>query len=188
MSTESVQSPLMFNSYFSNDDSIKTYISERISDPWIGTLFAGYVHIHPGQKGEFGELFISKILQKAGFDVIKRTDVGHDRLVNGIATEFKFSLASRNRKKVVVADNFMINHVSLNKNWERLIFCGINPDENDLRLFWFSKEDFYNHLNSKECLFKCGNGGVLGSDDDYMSTKVKQILCSKLIKSMSEWK
>ena len=127
------------------DGSLQNYIEQNLEDPWQRTPFEGYVFMSPKQKGEFGERFTSKYLTHLGCDVkrAKTSTAGHDRVVDDILTEIKFSLAIRNRRKGgVMFDKFIINHVSSGKDWERLVFVGINENEEDLRVIWFTKEDF----------------------------------------------
>jgi hypothetical protein len=108
-------------------------------------------------------------------------------VIDGILTEIKFSLATRNKKGGVKKDSFIINHVSRDKDWERLIFFGINPDEEDARLVWFSKEDFVAHLESDECLFAHQQGGKSIENDDFICTKVSALLAQSWVRSIDEW-
>ena len=123
----------MLNELFT-DGSLRSYIEENLEDPWKGTPFEGYVYMSPKQKGEFGERFTTKYLEVLGYDVkrAKTSTAGHDRVVDDLLTEIKFSLACRNKKKDgVIVDKFIINHVSSGKDWERLVFVGVNPNESD---------------------------------------------------------
>ena len=84
-------------------------------------------------------------------------------------------------------DKFIINHVSVGKDWERLIFCGINPDEKDARIVFITKEDFKAHLKSDNCLFNVQQGGKSIGNDDYICTKVADLLECDFVKEISEW-
>ena len=176
----------MFNTIF-EDGSLTDYIQQNAQDPWIGTSFQGYVFMSPKQKGEFGERFVSKYFQAKGHEVkrAKTSTAGHDRVIDDILTEIKFSLATRNKKGGVKKDSFIINHISRDKDWERLIFFGINPDEEDARLVWFSKEDFIANLDSG--LFAHQQGGGKIGNDDYICTKVAALLAEPWVKSVDEW-
>ena len=178
----------MFNHCF-NDGSLRDYIDSNAQDPWEDTPFKGYVFMSPKQKGEFGERFVSKYLTAELCDVkrAKTSTAGHDRVVNGILTEIKFSLATRNKKGGVKKDSFIINHVSRDKDWERLIFFGINKEESDARLVWFTKEDFIAHIESDDCLFAHQQGGKSIENDDYICTKVKELLQQDWVKNITEW-
>ena len=178
----------MFYSIF-EDGSLGDYINQNAQDPWIGTPFQGYVFMSPKQKGEFGERFVSKFMINAGCIVerAKTSTAGHDRVIDSIRTEIKFSLATRNKKGGVKKDQFIINHVSKDKDWERLVFFGINEKEEDCRLFWFSKNDFLNHLESDNCLFASQQGGNSIGNDDYICTKVDKLLECSFVKSIREW-
>ena len=74
-----------------------------------------------------------------------------------------------------------------NKKWERLVFFGINQDEKDCRLFWFTKDDFLAHLESDDCLFASQQGGKSIGNDDYICTKVDRLLECSFVKSVTEW-
>ena len=178
----------MFNHCF-NDGSLRDYIDSNAQDPWEETPFKGYVFMSPKQKGEFGERFVSKYLTAELCDVkrAKTSTAGHDRVVNGILTEIKFSLATRNKKGGVKKDSFIINHISRDKDWERLIFFGINSDEEDARLVWFNKEDFIANLESDECLFAHQQGGKSIENDDFICTKVSALLAQPWVRSIDEW-
>ena len=172
------------------DGSLQNYIEQNLEDPWQRTPFEGYVFMSPKQKGEFGERFTSKYLTHLGCNVkrAKTSTAGHDRVVDDILTEIKFSLAIRNRSKGgVIFDKFIINHVSSGKDWERLVFVGVNENEEDLRVIWFTKEDFNNHIVSSDSLFKVQQGGKGVGNDDYICTNVKNLLECEWVKSISVW-
>jgi len=178
----------MFDSIF-EDGSLQNYINQNAQDPWIGTPFEGYVFMSPKQKGEFGERFVSKYFESCGHEVkrAKTSTAGHDRVIDSILTEIKFSLATRDKNGGVKEDQFIINHVSKDKDWERLVFFGINNTEEGSRLFWFTKEDFLNHLESNECLFASQQGGKSIGNDDYICTKVNRLVECSFVRSISEW-
>ena len=180
----------MFNTIFA-DGSLRDFINNNIADPWIGTPFEGYVHMSPKQQGEFGERFTHSMMQFRG-SVVKRaatSTAGHDRVIDDFLTEIKFSLACRNSKdkSQVVEDKFIINHVAACKDWQRLIFVGINKDEENARIVWFSKEDFLAHMKSEDCLFKHQQSGKKGGNDDYICTNVKALLQCSFVKSIELW-
>ena len=179
----------MLNEMFA-DGSLQNYINTNLADPWIGTPFQGYVYMSPKQKGEFGERFTTKYLELLGFDVkrAKTSTAGHDRVVSDILTEIKFSLATRNKSKGgVIFDKFIFYLVSSCKDWERLLFVGVNSNESDLRVAWFTKEDFNNHIKSDNSLFNIQQGGKGVGNDDYICTKVESLLQCNWVKSINLW-
>ena len=111
------------------------------------------------------------------------TNTGHDRVIDGYKTEMKFSLASKGIK-----DSFTMNHVSICKDWERLIFTGINVDGNN-RMYWMDKKDFINNINSDKRIFNYQQGGKKGENDDYMimGTNVMKLKDIGLFRSMETW-
>ena len=77
----------------------------------------------------------------------------------------------------VTTDSFVINHVSKGKDWDRLIFCGINPREEDLRLVWFTRADFAKHVESgASSCFNTQQGGKKIKNDDYMCTDIQTLM------------
>ena len=178
----------MFASLIENS-GLRDYIDANAQDPWHDTMFRGYVFMSPKQKGEFGERFVSHYMQSEECLVERAatSTAGHDRVIDGILTEIKFSLATRNKKGGVKKDSFIINHISRDKDWERLIFFGINPDEEDARLVWFNKEDFIANLESDECLFAHQQGGKSIENDDFICTKVSTLLAQPWVRSVDEW-
>ena len=98
-----------------------------------------------------------------------------------------FSLATRDKKGGVIDDKFIINHVSVGKDWERLIFCGINSDEKDVRFVFITKEDFEAHLKSDNCYFNVQQGGKKVGNDDYICTNTAALLECDFVKDISEW-
>ena len=179
----------MFDTLF-EDGSLRDCISHNVQDPWKATPFEGYVYMSPKQKGEFGERFVSKFMIDSGKDVkrAKTSTAGHDRVIDNILTEIKFSLATRDKKNGgVKKDSFIINHVSKDKDWERLIFVGINPDWESARLVYFTKEDFLSHIDSEDCLFAHQQGGKSIENDDYICTKVNKLIECDWVKNIHLW-
>lgn len=121
----------------------------------------------------------------------KEKTTGYDRIVNGIRTEIKFALSHKDRENKCIKDNtFIINHVSEKKDWERLVFIGINPIIADSILIWFSKEDFTAHINTAECYFKRQQGGNDGGNDDWMisSTALMKFIELPFVKKgLDDW-
>lgn len=178
----------MFDNLFA-DGSLRSYVESNLSDPWVGTPFEGYVFMSPKQKGEFGERFVSKFMETMLCEVKRAatSTAGHDRVISNILTEIKFSIATRAKKGGVIVDKFIINHVSVCKDWERLIFCGINPSEQDIRVFYITKEDFEAHLKSDDCLFNVQQGGQSGGNDDYICTNVAALMQTAIARPIVQW-
>ena len=165
------------------DDELREYINSNIADPFSETEFKGYTHMNPKQKGMYGELYVSKLMIENNHLVEAPTNTGHDRIIDGHKTELKFSLASKG-----VHDCFTINHISICKDWDRLIFTGINVDGNN-RMYWMDKTDFTNNINSDNRKFNYQQGGKKGENDDYMimGTNVMRLADIGLFRSMETW-
>lgn len=156
------------------DGQLDSFIQSNLKDPWEGTLFEKYVFLNPKQKGEFGEIFTSNVLRYIGLEVIKAetSTSGFDRYVNGKKCEIKFGLAIRDKKGGIKKDSFIINHVSKEKDWEFLLFIGINPNL-QMRPIWFTREDFKKYGCS---CFNTQQGGKKIENDDYMCTNIQGLL------------
>ena len=68
-----------------------------------------------------------------------------------------------------------------------MVFVGVNPDESNLRIVWFNKEDFNTHLTSTNPLFKVQQGGKKVGNDDYICTNVQSLLECDWVKSINLW-
>jgi len=176
------------------DGSLQSYIAANLQDPWRGTPFEGYVYLSPKQKGEFGECFLEKYFQARGLEV-KRAPTAtdsYDRWVeNGGKVEIKFSLAMRNKDGTgVCPNNFIINHVSKGKIFDRLVFCCINgSDESQWTIKWMQHGDFITHVESPESLFKHQQGGAAVANDDYMCSGagITKLLQQSFVNDISSW-
>lgn len=150
------------------DGFLKSYIERKSQDPWKDTFFEGYVHMDPKQKGDFGEEFVSRYLGQLNFTVEPRKGTGHDRIVDGRRIEIKFSLALKDTKGGIREDRFIINHISGSKEWDRLLFMGINS-ESKIQIIWFTRNDFTNYIASNpHGIFRKQQGGKNGQNDDYL--------------------
>ena len=115
-------------------------------------------------------MYVSIEAVRLGLDVQRAptSTAGHDRVIGGIRTEIKFSLAQKDKKNNGIKnDTFIINHVAEKKDWERLIFLGINFNSKN-KFIWFTKEDFQEHLKAPDCCFKKQQSGKNGGNDDYI--------------------
>ena len=171
----------MFDDIFV-DGKLKTFLSEKSKDIWKNTNFEGYVLLNPRQKGTFGEIFVEKYLTLRGHIVEPRKDAGHDRIIDDVKTEIKFGVFNKGDE-----DCFIINHISKEKDWERLIFFGINLTEQNSRLIWFTKEDFYSELEKNNDIFNHQQGGKKIKNDDYMCSNIKILLKQSFVKQILDW-
>ena len=138
-----------------------------------------------------------------GKKVSPPTHTDHDRIIDEIKTEIKFSLAVSEGDKII-KDKFIINHVALKKDWDRLLFCGINPDQqwNNLKIRkndympygkmivnFMEKTDFIKYMKSKESnkVFKHQQSGEKGGNDDYICTNFHKLISLPFVKHIDEW-
>jgi len=167
------------------DNEIIVFVQDNLFDPWKNTPFKDYVYIDPKQKGDFGELFVTKFMKANDYivDKTKKNNGPYDRYISSskiksdqstsnymIPTEIKFSLAQKDKKtKGIIANKFIINHIGRDKSWERLIFVCINGEkEKDWVIKWFKKTDFKQYLENNNKLFNRQQGGKKGINDDWM--------------------
>ncbi len=168
------------------DPVLTDYITSCNFDPWTQTSLRGYVFLGSKRQGAYGEKYVSLLLASKGFDVKPPTNTGHDRIVDGIKTEIKFSVAIRdNKTKQAKPNSFIINHAAEEKDWQRLIFCGINPDGTYVLRF-FTKEDFSKEIKSSERVFKRQQNGEQGTNDDYCCP-VEKLLDKSWFQPISAW-
>lgn len=171
----------MFDNIFF-DGQIKNFVLGKTQDIWKGTNLEGYIYLNPRQKGTFGEMVVEKFMTFNGHIVEPRKNSGHDRIIDGIKTEIKFGVCNKGDE-----DCFIINHISKEKDWERLIFFGVNLTEQNSRIIWFTKEDFCLILEKSKDIFSHQQGGKKIKNDDYMCSNFKQLLKQSFVKHISEW-
>lgn len=150
-------------------NELKSYIEDNNIDLWEGTPFEGYVFMSNKAKGSLGERLLENIWTKNGDTVVPPTNTGHDRIVNGVKREIKFSLAQTNRKIKEITNNlFMLNHISVGKDWDELYFYGINRDFSTVEIL-LTKESFKEIMNTpNQPYFKSQQGGNTINNDDWM--------------------
>ena len=151
---------------------------------WIGTPFESYALLDPKNKGTFGEELVKTIVRdEYCIPVEKRTSPGHDAIIGGYPTEIKFSAATKRNMDY----KFTFNHIGIGKDWDRIIFMGVNGDLEN-KLVWFTKKDILQLLETSTCLAH-QQGGKTSENDDYISAnKNSQILMNHpLAKTMEQW-
>ena len=175
----------------------------KINQNWGACpVFHSYHKLSNKHKGSNGEYVVEKLMEKLGHSVEPPTNTGHDRTVDGIKTEIKFSLAV-SEKNMIIKDKFIINHVSIDKDWERLLFCGINPDpawgnmksrRNDRlpyerqRVYFMEKKHFVTYMSQPgEKVFKHQQGGQSVENDDYICTDFVGLINLPFVKRISDW-
>ena len=131
---------------------------ERMSsNPWSGTIMEGYYALNNRAKGARGEEIVEVLLKQLGYSVNPAKHSSYDRIVNGINTEIKFSAATGRNNDF----EFIFNHIGKGKEWEEVIFCGINGDL-EIRMVRFNRDTFPYEL------FNTQQGGKNGNNDDLM--------------------
>jgi hypothetical protein len=172
----------MFQDIFIDGELIH-FIKNKTNDPWKGTPFEGYMFLHNASKGSFGEKFVQKYMEKRGSIVKKKTNSGHDRIIDGFKTEIKFSLGGNKKDNV-----YYINHLSVEKDNERVIFFGINKKEEKSLLVWWNSLDFNNYVKNEPGIFYFQQGGNKLNNDDYMFVgSSEELLSLDFVKLINNW-
>ena len=157
----------------------KAYDDCDLNNYWAKTPYETYYTIGAKSKGTVGETIVKNYLDDEGFAVGKRTTAGHDAIVNNIKTEIKFSLASKRN----INNEFTFNHIGVNKDWERIVFCGINGDLEE-RIVWFTNKEIQKILAEKDSCFRIQEG----ADDFFsMGKNSTKLLNHPFAKTMQEW-
>ena len=154
------------NAFTDYEDFIKSLPEDN---PLQGTPFEHFYNVPPKKKGVAGEEIVKQMLSRDGHKVEKRTNTGHDAIVDGIKTEIKFSLATERNYD----GKFTFNHIGINKDWEQIIFVGVNGDGN-MRVALFQKENLPLYLFTRQ------SGGNHLSNDDWMITKEQSAILFSL--------
>jgi hypothetical protein len=176
-------------------DIHRQYIEQNLTDPWIGTPFEGYRNLGNKQKGEYGERLVYDFFRRNGAVVAKppTSTSGHDIVVNNILVEIKFALSHTNNKfGTIKQDTFIINHVAVGKDWQRLLFVGINENILDTRAKFMEKHVFVELFKNQIEFYKyfsVQQGGTHGNNDDFISAdrKLYRLLNSEYVKDITEW-
>ena len=183
----------MFNAFeVASNEALINYIDENTYDPWKGTPFEGYVFLGSKKQGAYGERYIAHALKSIyNLNVQKPENTGHDRIVNDVKTEFKFTLASRDcSKQKINVDGFSINHVALSKDWDRLVICAINPDGFNSHFVYITKDDFISEMNLANPIFKSQQGGGSSNNDDFFIKSIsgcREFFDRTYIKQIAVW-
>jgi hypothetical protein len=169
----------MTNFLITKANKIKMFIGNKKSDPWMGTPFEDYKSLSNKVKGNLGEMIVSELMKDLTYEVNAAQNPGHDRVIDGYKTEIKFALAITDSKTNTIKDDtWILNHLSLGKDWDRLIFMGVNSDLT-FKVFYMTKDSFRKAIEDKS-YFSHQQGGADVENDDFMIQGGKLI---KLIQS-----
>lgn len=154
------------------------------TDPWVNTPLQGYVYKDNKKKGKYGELLIELVANKLGYNVSNRINSGHDTIINNHSAEIKFTVISGGKGK-----KFTFNHVSREKDWERIIFATINH-QCEITIIWTTKNELFELIDSGK-YFVRQQGGSSGSNDDWMfscsQTNWPKFKAEPCMKDFSQW-
>jgi len=164
---------------------------ENRTNPWIGTSYEKHYELDNKQKGSKGEEILEALFVKLGCQVEKPLNTDHDRLVNGLKLECKFSIAQLEKGKIKPF-KWMMNHVAEGKDWEWLCFAGVNPEGHDSVVRLISKDKFKKLKKNEEEFrkyFSPQAGGKKADNDDWMSgdKRLVELLNSEYTIGIDEW-
>jgi hypothetical protein len=169
---------------------LRDFIKNNTHDPWEILMhdIRGYKALDAKQKGLYGEKYARFLLLESDKVVTKPSNRGHDYIVDGYKTEVKFSVTQTdNKTKNIIIDRFMMNHIGLKKDWDRLLFIGSNLCLSNRRVFWFTKSDV------EKCIelgyLKRQSNGEEGDNDDYMTggKSLLKMIRSKYAHTLDQW-
>jgi hypothetical protein len=163
------------------------------------------------QKGTNGEYVVANLLREMGHNVVATKDSKYkgtdfDMVVDDYRTEIKFSLANSEDERIKI-DKFIINHLGIEKQFDRFLFCGINPQGLATRAYMYfaEKKDIEDYINHyviparetediklrkkifKTCVFKPQQGGYKALNDDYICSHFDQLIELPFIKPIEMW-
>jgi hypothetical protein len=193
--------------------NLEDYINKSLHNNWVGTYFEDYPRMDPKQKGHFGEEYVEGFMELSfNSEVSAPLNPGHDRIIDGYKTEIKFSLANspknpKTGEKLIQPDAFTFNHIAVNKDWDRFIFFGVNPNHDQvnqtisehnrtetppiIRAYFMEKEDFRNYMSeSYRQPFRRQQGGEKSNNDDYIVPGIKnfyKLIDLPFIKEINLW-
>lgn len=145
-----------------DNDIINIFTKIETHNLWADTPLERYYAANPKLKGACGEEIAATILSKLGYNVRERTNPGHDKIINDRKTEIKFSAASERNCKW----QFTFNHIGFHKDWDDIIFVGVNGDLS-IHITKYTKEELATKCLSHQ------QGGNTSSNDDFMITGTK---------------
>jgi len=187
-------------------------VDRCLNNMWKGTIFSEYPGLTAKNKGcTVGEPYVAAYMAAEHGSIVEPpVHSDHDRIIDSFKTEIKFSLAGKETLRgepCLMVDKFAFNHIAAGKDWDRLIFMGINPAPDQCLLkehrtqigqphmerqcYFMEKEDFINHLKTDDFdPFRRQQGGVSGGNDDYIvssSLSFYQLTALPFVKHISQW-
>jgi hypothetical protein len=170
----------MFISKFTIENYVKPFIKAHLrNDPFVNTIFRGYIFLSVTGKGSFGETLLRQYFDELGAIISGALSAGHDLIINGIRSEVKITL-SKNKK-------YTINHMSVFKDWEEAYFIVGNPLI-EVGCYKMTKESFIECLKNEDW-FARQQGGNNGNNDDYICSqkKVVNLINSRYVTKIDSW-
>lgn len=131
-----------------------------IKNPYKDTIFENYYLLNNKTKGTFGEKIAEEISKTLNRPTSKRTNSGHDIIINNVKTEVKVSLATNGQNDV-----FTFNHLAASKDFDRILLVGLCVSHT--YMVWLTKESFID-FTIMGAYFKPQQGGKKSKNDDYM--------------------
>jgi len=157
----------------------KVYCGDNKNNAYDGTAFEDYMAMPAKSKGNLGELFVKTHCENIGLEtraVEKKEKNGpFDLWVSGKKVEVKMSLAK----------SWIINHIALGKDFERLVFVGVRPDET-FEMKWIEKCHLVAFVKYG-MFFNKQQGGKKAKNDDWMTSGKNLLNMMAFMRPMSEF-
>ena len=151
-------------------------------DAWRKSKFYAWQSQGNKQKGITGENMIAEYLTDAGYINDKQGggSASYDLCFNGVKIEVKTSFAMKD-KGTIVADKFKWQHVGIDKDFDYIVFLGINAEQDlmkvrrgwredieEVNILWFSKKDIEKFISEGSMTIQ--QGGASSDNDDYWTS------------------
>lgn len=189
-------------------DVLTEQLLSGASKNWRGTPFEKYPILSSKAKGKFGEYYVEGFMRsQLKCKIVAPSSTDHDRIIDGYKTEIKFGLAMSPKSSdyKIEINSFVFNHIACGKEWDRLIFCGINPSKNnamiyapdsqkwqEVNMYFMDKSLFLKYMKSGQTgIFANQQGGKKGNNDDYMvggPAKFKKLVNLPFVRPISQWR
>jgi hypothetical protein len=177
-------------------DSFTNIINERLSTinarnlMWKDSPFSEYVKLDNKQRGSVSEVLMKEFLSEIGLSVERRSSTDNDCIVGKYKTELKFALESTRKytkQGKMLHGSFTINHISVSKDWNRLICAFVTPE--NYNIYWMTKAQFIRHKDNR-MLFNKQQAGNKNDNDDYMfgGSQYGNLVAKNILKDITKWK
>jgi len=159
-------------------DTIPAFVPQG----WDGSRFIAWQKQSNGAKGTRAERFVKEYLEDKGYENDHKGggNLSFDLQFNKCKIEVKVAFAGSS-DGTITADKFTWNHIGMHKDWDCVVFIGINPptgeghirqrngwreDPEEFIMFWVNREQISKFID--QGYFSIQQGGGESGNDDWM--------------------